>query len=392
MLHGIRTAYLDARARRAFKRRVAAGYRVVKISFPNRIGHLIVEIDCLLKDTIMRGGDTNSFFLPDIGADFANQHVVEYFKRYITVERDRDVARYIADPAHENDEGVVATHPYAVAMYKAALGCDVYRRWGGRPALFDLSDDDKAAADAYLRSLGVPEDAWYVCMHAREGGYSPSDEAIHRFRSIDIGSFSTAVQTIVDRGGWVIRMGDATMRPFAPHPRVVDYARSPAKSAQLDTALVGGCRFYFGSASGLYSLALMFQRPCFITNMAPMGNSMGMSPRDLSIPQMIRTRSGELMPMPAVMQDECSNYRLADEFDARGLVNEPNSAEEIDDAVREMLDRLDGVAEYSAEDEARQANFHALLKPDHYSYGTGARLGRDFMRRHMPLERQSELG
>ncbi len=385
MLKNLRLALREFEARRAYRRRLEQGFRIVKISFPNRIGHLCIEIDCLLKEAIMKGDDTKTLFLPDIGDGFANCHIVEYFKRYITIEPDPGVARFIENPVNA-EEGIIETHPYAVAMYQSAKCYDVCARWGDRPPLFELTEEDRAAREVYLRSVGIPADAWYVCLHAREGGYSPADEAIHKFRSIDVESFSRAVSTIVDRGGWVVRMGDPTMRPLAPHPHIIDYAHSPAKSAQLDVALVGGCRFFLGSSSGLYCLAIIFGRPAFVAHMAPLGAGLGVAPHDLAVPQKLRDRDGRLMSLSEIMGDECSHFRLADEFAARGLVNEPNSPEEIDEAVLELLGRLEGTIEYSEDDRRRQAAFHALIKPDHYCYGASSSMGRDFLRRHMPID------
>ncbi|MBV9834111.1 MAG: hypothetical protein JO055_06885, partial [Alphaproteobacteria bacterium] len=60
------------------------------------------------------------------------------------------------------------------------------------------------------------------------------------------------------------------------------------------------------------------------------------------------------------------------------LVN--NTPEEILALAQEMLERLDGRAVYTADDEARQDKFRALFAKGHYSYGAASRIGRDFLR------------
>ena len=61
--------------------------------------------------------------------------------------------------------------------------------------------------------LGLPPDAWYVCFHVREGGYSGDFDNI---RNCDIDNYVEAMQYITSKGGWVVRMGDASMKILPP--------------------------------------------------------------------------------------------------------------------------------------------------------------------------------
>ncbi len=361
------------------------GEKVLRISFPGRIGHLSREVDVALKDAILAGDDSAKFILEDLGAGFANPALVDYFRGKVAISDDHRLFRFI-DFFGDYRNRVVDTGVYEVAMYDTALGYDVYARWNDRPPLFALSPEDKAAADEYLRRAGVPADAWFVCLHAREGGYVTSDERLHSFRSIDIRSFDLAVEEIARRGGWCIRMGDASMRPHRGHPRVIDYALSEDKSPRLDIALCALCRFFLGSASGLMNVAEIFGRPCIMTNTAPLGGCYSMAPADLALPQKLRTRDGRALTFREIMADPCADFRLAEEFEARGLVNIPNSAEEIRDVVIEMFGRLDGTLIYSDEDMARQKAFRALFRKGHYAYGAASMIGREYLKANFPLD------
>jgi putative glycosyltransferase (TIGR04372 family) len=357
------------------------GFRFVNISTPGRIGHLCVEVDALLKDTLMQGGDPKKLILVDLKDGFANRAMVDYYRKYLTVVDDYAFHRLIRKC--KDAKSVVQTHPYAVAVKKTAKAYETNAKWGNRAPLFELTHEDRGALKTYLRKTGVPENAWYVCLHAREGGYSPHDEAWQGFRSVDVHSFSQAADEIARRGGWVIRMGDPTMRPYSPQTRVIDYALSPAKTAQLDIALTAGCRFFLGCASGLSNVALVFGRPCVIVHVAPIACAYGMGPNDLAIFQRLRDREGRLLPISQVMMDECADYRGANQFAARGFENVPNAPEEIREVTIEMFERLDGAISYSDDDERIQVEFRSYFREGHYSYGAASRIGRDFLRRHM---------
>jgi putative glycosyltransferase (TIGR04372 family) len=365
----------------SYERFVASGLRAVKISFPERIGHLCLETDCLIKETIMRGEDPKRLVLLDLGAGFANRHIVDYYRSLLTVVDRSPAIRFMQDFG-DPECASIATHAFAVAMYDTARAYDVYTRWGDRPALFELTTEDRAALQTYLQSAGMPEGSWYVCLHARGGGYSPHDESIHKFRTVDIRQFNLAVDEITGRGGWVVRMGDPTMPPFKPRDRVIDYALDVRKTPQLDIALAAGCRFFLGTASGLFNVAEMFGRPCVVVNMAPLGGAYAVAPSGLSIPQRLQDQRGRLLGLREIMADECRNFRLNEEFAARGLTNVPNSPEEIVEVTSEMLDRMENRAEYTDDDVHRQAEFRALFRPGDYAYGAGSDIGRDYLRRY----------
>jgi putative glycosyltransferase (TIGR04372 family) len=83
------------------------------------------------------------------------------------------------------------------------------------------------------------------------------------------------------------------------------------------------------------------------------------------------------------MANEVADLRLDEEFTSRGLTNVPNSADEIREAVIEMLDRLDGRIVYCDEDDCRQAAFRALFREGHYAWRAASSISRDFLRRYL---------
>lgn len=367
---------------RRYIRMARAGEKLVHVSMPGRIGHLCLELDSLLKATFLSGDSTEKLILPDFGSDFANPHLINYFRKYLRVEPVRRVlklARRWGDPA-----GILLpTHSYAVAIEQTAKAFAVNASWASRPPLFALSDDDRDHVAHYLKRMGLGDDDWFVCLHARTGGYSPSDEKFHTYRNVDINSFDKAVASIVARGGWCIRVGDPSMPPYRPNAKVIDYALGADKSPRLDIALLASCRFLLGSSSGMCNLALMFGRPCVVTNNAPAALSYSVGPGDICLPQRVQSGSGEDIPFANILKEQGADLRGAQQLAAAGIIHVPNTADEIDEAVQEMLDRFDGVVNYTDDDRRRQAEFRSFFREGHYSYGSIASIGRDFLRRHL---------
>lgn len=359
-------------------------WHLIEISLTHRIGHLCVEADCFLKERILAGTLPGRIFLARPATGFANDAIVTYLKTYITIFDSRFLQECFK-LAGLRSPRITKTHPYASAIRKTCAAHGLYARWGDRPPLFRLTPRDRRFGEAQLRRMGVPAGAWFVCLHARAPGYSPRDESDHSYRNVDIEDYSLAIDAIVARGGWCIRLGDPSMPPMRPRPNVIDYALSPFQSARMDVFLGATCRFLLGCASGPCLIATLFGRPCVAVNLAPLSTAYSFGVEDIAIPQRVQLADGRIPSFQEVMTSSIANLRVTSEFEARGVTLIRNTPEEIRDVVLEMLERLDGRAVYDAADDARQDAFRALFTDGHYSYKAGSRIGRDFLRQHMPL-------
>jgi len=128
-----------------------------------------------------------------------------------------------------------------------------------------ISSRKEQIAEVARNKLGLPADAWYVCLHVREGGYYQDFQTVER--NADINNYLLAINEIISRGGWVIRMGDSTMKRLPPMEHVIDYPFTKQKSDLMDIYLIKNCTVYMGMQSGIYDIAIMFGCPMITTNM-----------------------------------------------------------------------------------------------------------------------------
>jgi putative glycosyltransferase (TIGR04372 family) len=136
--------------------------------------------------------------------------------------------------------------------------------------------------------LGLPPDAWYVCLHVREGGYS-KDEI--NFRNSDIENYLDAIKYITSQGGWVIRMGDSSMQKLPSMVQVIDYANHPDRNALLDIFLIKGCDSFIGTSSGMIHVAELFDKPMLFTNAVSYLNDLPQKIGDLIIFKHVKSKS-----------------------------------------------------------------------------------------------------
>lgn len=362
-----------------------ARIRFLRFTALNRIGHLATEPDMFVKEGMLglRPRCIGVVLSPPGAA--ANEALLEYWRRYLHVVRSpfwAEVLSWFARLPHMRYD----ISRYSLAINETAPSVAVQVAWGERPPLLQLTEEHRRDGRAWLAAQGVPPDSEIVCFHCREGGYSPGDEDLHSFRNSSVENYLPAIAELTQRGFWCVRMGDPTMRRLEPMPGVIDYARHEERADWIDVFLLGACRFFIGSASGVAQAADVFGRPCAVPNQVPLSSVLQFAPQDVAIPRLLWSeKEGRYLGFAESFRSDVSNFRFTRLYRESGIRPVENSAEDIRDLVLEMLDRVQGRAGYTDADDALQVRFRALMRPGHYSYGGVNRVGRDFLRKYESL-------
>ncbi|MCC3405798.1 MAG: TIGR04372 family glycosyltransferase [Microcoleus sp. PH2017_10_PVI_O_A] len=320
----------------------------------------------------------------------ANPHFLNYWRPYIEMVSEPEIQEQCSNNARYLEESLYSvTLANGETMLYTEAGAAVQKQWEleGRSPLLSLSDSDREAGWRCLQSLGVPRNAWFVCLHVREDGFNGGYHQglkCQKYRNADINTYLLAIESIVARGGWVIRVGDTTMQPLPAMKQIIDYACTDVKSDWMDVFLCAECRFFIGTSSGLCFVPSIFGVPCALTNWVPLGAFRSWYSQNILIPKLYFSESkqrlltfAELIPPP--VGHVFSTQVLAD----MGITVVDNTAEEINDVVVEMLERLEGKVEYAKADEDLQNQF-ATLADSYKCYGS-SRMGMNFLRKYAGL-------
>ncbi|MBF0343538.1 MAG: TIGR04372 family glycosyltransferase [Nitrospirae bacterium] len=260
----------------------------------------------------------------------------------------------------------------------------ILNEWGDRKPLLQLKDKHIEDGIRTLSRMGLPDDAWYVCLHCRDDAFKPHLKH-YSFRSVDINTYTLACEEIIKRGGWIIRMGDVSMKSYSPHSRIIDYAHSAFKNDDMDIFLTASCRFFIGCSSGLHTVAFAFGIPVVLVNLVPM-HPISYGINDISITKIIYNESEKrFLNFREMFLPELNDDNSIMLFDNIGCVYVDNTDEEIREIIIEMLDNLEGKAVYSKEDELLQAKFKSLIPMNSLGYASKARIGRNFLKKHKQL-------
>jgi putative glycosyltransferase (TIGR04372 family) len=373
--------------------KVFDGYILLPVTLPSRIGHLLIEIDCFLKDVQLGNLPSHKYLLllsPNI--EIANRFFLDLLPKSVVVSK---VSCYkigrvriglfprlwiaVSLPGLEK-----RFHDYAISMYATASCYQINAHWAGRSPLFKPIQSMRNAKSNFLRSIGWPLHQNFVVLHSRSSGYSPSDEHYHSLRNVKINQFDLAIDFLIKNKIYIIRIGDSTMEPCRPRDGLYDYALSNLKCPELDIALCSECIFFLGTPSGAYLMAGIFGVPLAICNIClPISFSPMGAPHQIGIPKLMRRLStSELVPYPEIYENRSSEWRIPADFDGSDYELVENTPEEIKDLAHEALLRAQGNWQDSPEDLRRQAQFASLIRPGSYSYGTASQCGRAFMKKY----------
>ena len=154
------------------------------------------------------------------------------------------------------------------------------------PPLLEVTKGEQIFINSALRYLGLPDGAWYVCLHVREPGFHKGWNTLYpSMRDANIDDYLSAIDLIVKNGGWVIRMGDPSMKPLPPMDHVIDFAHSAFKTPKADILIAAGCRFFLGTNSGFATIPNIFGVKCVFSNWLPVGLPLWSS-QDLLYPKL----------------------------------------------------------------------------------------------------------
>lgn len=250
-----------------------------------------------------------------------------------------------------------------------------------QPPVVQLPSLMHTKGEQYLRKMGINKSDWFVCFHMRHSGTHYGDKQIHRNTSV--ADYLAAIQWITQQGGFVIRMGDASMEPLPPLPRVIDYPHTAFKSDWMDIFLSKQARFFVSAGeSGMLHLPISLGTPCVVINATSCfrrqwNRRVLFTPKHLWNQHEKRYLTFSEMMADTFRWNILNNNRLQ----ALGIEPQTNTSDEILSVIQEAFAKLhvDDRFPETAADHALAKEYARAEKP--FFFGSG-RLSEAFLERH----------
>lgn len=249
-----------------------------------------------------------------------------------------------------------------------------------------LSSTDFVLGEKKLKNLGIEPHEWFVCIHARESGYSLGKNDFEQsYRNCDVRTYDLAIDEVISRGGKCIRMGDPSMVDIEPRNGLIDYAHSPYREPFLDLYLCARAKIFLGNTSGLFAISSLFGVPVCLANMIPLTHVYPpYGSCNLGIPKLIRLNSsGRLLSFKEIFELGIANLRADGKYDTKTYSIIDNSSDEIRDL---LIERLDGCPVRIDEDRKLQMQFMNIFKKySSFEFNDQSKIGASFLKKYEEL-------
>lgn len=232
------------------------------------------------------------------------------------------------------------------------------------PPHLSFSEEEEELGKAGLESMGIPDDAPFVCLIVRddaylENHYNHSDFGYHDYRNSDIKNFKMATKELADAGYYVIRMGAKVREKMeVEHSKVIDYATNGMRSDFMDIWLGANCAFCVTTGTGLDAIPEMFRRPIVYVNILPLGMLHTFRKEFISLSKKhVWIENGKELSMKEIFEAGVGYCLASEAYESKGVRLIERTPEEIRDVAMEMAKRLNGTWNPHTEDEALQKRF-----------------------------------
>lgn len=373
--------------------RMLSPFVVIRLGpiFSKRIGHFTITTELYLC-----GRDTNScnhrtfdifYYKPE---PVCNQQLKKMWDRTLNTSRFNNLT-YTIDRLNRCLQGY---ERYAIPMdVKIDRDRDIKGLLAQTSPHISFTSKEEEYGRRELLRMGIPEGAPFICFHARDSAYLKTVLTYHNwqrhdFRDCNIPNYLTAMEELVRRGYFAIRMGAVVKEPLnTTNPKIIDYA-TKYRTDFLDIYLSAKCHFFLGSASGIDHVATIFRRPVAYVNFIPLERIHSWGARDLFIPKKLWLRKeARFLTFPEILNSEIGTYGVSKskKYDDDGIDVIENTPEEITNLAIEMDDRLNGRWQTKEEDEELQRRFWLLFKNSKFHKKITIRISAEFLRQNQEL-------
>lgn len=315
--------------------------RIVNVT-SQALGHMLWDIDIYLRQRSLERTGLNPIF---ILSKPANSFAAELLSRYVFTIRSDLLCRifYTMEYFLQKTRFIMVIPNYTYRLDE--LGSNGVK----------LTVKEQKLGAAIVKKFGITSNDWFIGFHCRDRAFhlqaaAGVDKSYHDYRNSDIILYKDALEEVVSRGGYCVRLGKGIEKRFvSDNPRIID--REDVRTDFLDVWLSANAKFFICGISGIFDLARLFNTPYGVTNATPYGD-MSRGRNSLYIPKFLR-RKGMIEPLSfreirdmglitKTSHRTPLNLHNGMTYEKLGLEWVENSAEDIRDLCLDMFDLVEG--------------------------------------------------
>ena len=242
--------------------------------FPDRIGHLVAELEHYLYLT-----KNKSIFCIDIfpkhifyNSNPCNTFLQKHYrKKLITIDTkiiillqrsQKIVENYFKFIKFETIDKLLSTKDNFKIINK-----------NFKPSIL-FSKGEKIKIKKQLKEIGLKKNQKFICLIARDSRYLKNrmnfDTSYHDYRDCNIENFTQGIKYLLNKDFFVFRMGKLQKKKLnLKNKNYLDYAFSKYRSDILDVWLMANCEFCISTGTGFDQISRVFKKPILYVNQLP---------------------------------------------------------------------------------------------------------------------------
>ena len=331
-------------------------FRIFTSKIFSPIGHIGL-LDIYIKASILgKFGDVGLTLLGPLDR-YSNTSLIEYWSKYLDIIDKPESLGLQPDLIETIEERISLIRSKVELFTLAEFGAEVQQEWEkkGFDGLLSLSQDHIEEGQKALESLGMPKDSWFCGIHVREGSERLTDA-----RNASIDSYYLAIDEIISRGGWVIRMGDKSMIKLPYKYGVIDLPFTEFNLDWMNLFVWSQGRFLIGTGSGPVVLPLCFGKGVAIANWAPLASRQWGS-KDILLPKhYYHIRENRYLCPEERMSEKYGYIESKTALRNMGIEVHDNSPDEIKELIIQMINSLTDSVKISEHQSRIQDRFDIL--------------------------------
>ena len=233
--------------------------------------------------------------------------------------------------------------------------------------VFPFSRDEDLKGNNFLTAAGCKDNKKFVCLNIRDSAFLDTlfpdkDNSYHDYRDSDCHSYELAVNELISRGYFIIRMGSSVKEKMhIESDQFLDYPFCSDSSDFLDVWLMANCTFAISTSSGLDSIADIYRKPIAYVNALPLGAFNSNNPRTIWMPKTIVDKNNQPLLLKTIIDTGLIHSQEQDELKKQGVSVVNNTAEEICEVAKEMEEKVSGSWDNSRANVTQRKHVEHLL-------------------------------
>ena len=323
-----------------------------------RLGHLAKNTELFLRRRQLGIHPDGPFycFLSD-PKNLANSQLITMFKRVIPI--------YESHPLTLMFSGMLPLFKRTPFYQDLGDNSNEYYEFNNANSSLYFTPDEIDKGRKLLIQIGVDlEEDKFVCIFARDDAYL-KNLVPHRnwdyqnCRNADIDGLIQTAKYLIEKGFTVIRVGSIVKKPINfSHEKMIDLPYSGHRSEFMDIFILAHCKFIItGGSCGINDVTDIFDIPRLSVSLGEFGY-IPISKNCLYTPKKYRYRNtNDYLHFKEACKMDNYWWRYPQVV---GLEAEETSPQEILEATKEILARLDGNFKYSPEEEKLIQTYNKL--------------------------------